>query len=229
MDMDLRPPSRPTPSTDITPPPPAPSLPSADEAIPPPTLSPDDPSMGMGSAPVEPPKHGSGNMKRGKGRTFLKILLVLLLIGGVGYGVYYWQNQQVKEANQKAAAAQAQVVALQKENDDLKANSTEAAEVSTDDQVIAAATDQCQAAVDPTTKKALVFTISTQGAEKKKVLYSSDKKFAKVTGVCATSDKGETETYYIKYSGSTWQVIYVGTAAPDKDVTDAYAIPTTFS
>lgn len=50
----------------------------------------------------------SYNVNSGRGRAFLKFLLVLLIIAGVGGGVWYWQQQKIKEL-------QGQVTTLQGE------------------------------------------------------------------------------------------------------------------
>lgn len=184
----------------------------------------------------DPVPVSSGKIRRGgKGKKFLLFLLFVLLLGGVGYGVYYWQHQQVDSLAKQNQGLTAEVAALKTEVSNLKSEeaATEA-EVETaptaDDLVMAEAKAYCEATIDPTSKKALVYTQGTSGTDKKKVLYSADKTFATTTAVCATSANttDPAKVFYLKKVGETWVVLY-SAATPDAAMTTKYGIPATFN
>ena len=221
--MDLKPP---------TPRGPGPQAPLVDPTPPPVAEDPFKPDVPP--APVA----SSGKVKKSGGHKGLKVLLIVVLIlglfGAVGYGTFYWQHQHVDrliaqrgELQKQIADQQAHMTEMEAEN--AKLTKEVAVTPTTDELVITATTDYCQAAVDPTTAKALVYTQGTSGTAKKKVLYSADKKFATVTAVCAptANAKDPSKTYYLKYSGKDWVVLYAGTAA-DATATKLYNIPTKF-
>ncbi|MEI7683169.1 MAG: hypothetical protein WCJ24_02625 [Candidatus Saccharibacteria bacterium] len=173
--------------------------------------------------------------RSGKGKKFGLFLLVIALIAATGYGVYYWQHQQVDKLAKQVQGLTAYVTELNTQIDTLNANAEKAKTAAvaatvaptTDQQVITAVQDYCQAQVDPTTAKALVFV---QPTATKKVLYSTDKKFTTVSAVCGTTaaTKDPAKTYYAKLSDKTWIVMYAGTTA-DATATKLYNIPTTFN
>ncbi len=223
MDMDLKPPTQPKYQLKETPPPGAtPPEPQMDDPF---KVDPPPPELTV----PKPKKKRSGKAKKA-----LLVILVLALLGAAGYGIYYWQHQQVDKLAKENQALTAQLAAANKKASDAEAENAKLSEAATpptaDTLVITAATADCQAEVDPATKKALVYTQGTQGTDKKKVLYSTDKTFAKVSATCAaTANATEPATlYYAKLAGTTWTVIYADTAEPDADVTALYAIPTEF-
>jgi hypothetical protein len=223
MDMDLKPSSRPG----NTLPPQAPLV----EPQAPVTEDPFKPDQEPSVPSAKPPKQKS---RRG-GKVFLMLLSVIVLAGAVGYGVFYWQHQHVdrlisqrSNLNAQISDLQGQVTTLTTKNVEL--TKTTATAPSTDQLVITAVTDYCQAAVDPATSKALIYTQQTSGTAKKNVLYSTDKKYATVTAVCAPTANATTpsKVYYLKYSGKSWVVLYAATS-PDATNTKLYAIPTEFN
>lgn len=175
-----------------------------------------------------PPAQVGKVKKGGKGKKFVWFLVTLLLAAGAAYGAYAYQQQQIDKKQAANAALTKQLAAANAENETLKADAEKAADApTTDEEVLAAVKAYCQAAVDPTTKKALVYTAPTG---EKKVLYSvSDKNFATVTAVCGTTadSKDPAKTYYVKLSGETWTVLYGATTA-DATLTKTYAIPADF-
>jgi hypothetical protein len=48
----------------------------------------------------------------GAGKKVLWVILVLILIGGAGYGTYYWQQQQITKLNNQITALNSQVTSL---------------------------------------------------------------------------------------------------------------------
>lgn len=179
--------------------------------------------------PIVPPTNtGSSKGSGGKGKKIVAILLVLLLIGAVGFGVYYWQQQNVDKLQKENAALSAELATSKAKVTELeKAQAKAGTEPTTDELVITSVTSYCQSAVDPTTKKALVYTQGTAGADKKKVLYSSDKNFAYVNAACTTATTDKTtdfKGYYVKLSGNEWVVLY-GAQEADATLTKTYAIP----
>lgn len=189
--------------------------------------------------PDEQPAGPTVSKKRGgkKGlKVFLLILLMLVLLGGTAYGVYYWQDQKVKDANARVTELNNEVQTLQGQVDELEAANKEAEQevaadtaADTDTAVIAAAQASCQATLDPATSKALVFTIGTTGTAKKKVVYSTDKGFASLTATCGTvATPGASQTYYLKNVNGSWVVVYRGATA-DAATIKLYGIPTAFN
>lgn len=178
--------------------------------------------------PIVPPVTTSKAGKGGKGKIILMVILVLLLVGGVGYGVYYWQQQQVSKLQGENTSLSAELTTTKAKVTELeKAQEEAGTEPTTDELVIASVTSYCQAGVDPTSKKALVFTQGTAGAEKKKVLYSADKNFAYVNAACttaATDKPADFKGYYVKLSGTEWVTLY-GAQEADTTLTKTYAIP----
>lgn len=183
---------------------------------------------------ADPAPVTSGKVKRGgKGKKVLLFLLILILLGGVGYGVYYWQHQQVDTLAKQNQGLTAEVAALKTEVVNLKEESAAEAEVvvpTADELVMASAKVACEATIDPTSKKALVYTQGTSGADKKKVLYSADKTFATTSAVCATSatSTDPAKVFYLKKVGEAWVVLYSGTTA-DAAMTTKYGIPAVFN
>jgi hypothetical protein len=53
-------------------------------------------------------------VKPKRSKTWLLVLLLVLLAAGACYGVYYWQNQQLKDSQQALSAANAEVDSLNK-------------------------------------------------------------------------------------------------------------------
>lgn len=216
--MDLKPAPRPQPL-------PTQQMPATPQADP---FRPDPPSSQM---PSPMPQTMKKKRRGGKFKKFLLFVLILALLGGVGYGVYYWQHQQVDKLAKENAALSVQVAANQAKVNELEAEAKKVAVVPTsDEQIIAATTAYCQAQIDPATKKALVYTQGTSGTDKKKVLYSADKNFAFVNAACtsATTDKeADFQGYYLKLVGTDWVVLYAGKTA-DATKTSLYAIPTDF-
>ncbi len=188
-------------------------------------------AQSAGVTPITPVPQKSG----GKGKGVLKVLLVLVLIAGAAYGVYYWQNQKVKSANAQVQQLNSQVSDLNKQVADAKAAASKSSSSSsstktttTDDAVLAAAKAYCEASVDPTTKKALVFTAGTMGTDKKVVMYSTDKTFAQLTATCNNGSKSASTPYTLKKVNDTWVVVQAS-EGPDPDATKLYNIPTTFN
>jgi hypothetical protein len=218
MDMDLKPPSQPQM---VNPTPETPPAPAVDP------FKPDPPAP---AASVMPKKRG------GKGKKLGLVLLVLALMAVTGYGVYYWQHQQVDKLAKQTQGLTAYVAVLNAKVDSLnaeKAKTTKAVVVTaptTDEQVIGAVKAYCQAQVDPTTKKALVFTATLSQPSKKAILYSTDKNFASMTANCgATATTPDSnKVYYLKLSGASWVVLYGGTMA-NPDMVKLYNIPATFN
>ncbi len=219
--MDLKPVSKPqaAPQAPMVTPTPAPQVDP---------FKPDAPS---------PVKGGSGKSRKSRGglKVFMLILLVLVLLGGVGYGTFYWQHQHVDrliaqrgELNKEIADLNAHMAEMEAEN--AKLTKEVPTTLTTDEQVIAAVKAYCEAGVDPTTAKSLVYIQGTMGPSKKKILYSTDKKYAEVNAGCAatatTADGGK--NYILKYSDNTWVVIDSGTQA-NATTTKLYNIPVTFN
>lgn len=177
--------------------------------------------------------------KKSGGKKSLAVLLVLLLVVAAAGGVYYWQSKKTKEATAQVQKLNAQITELNKQLADAKAaeskSTTEAdtKSTSTDDLVLAAAEAYCEAGVDPTTKKALVFTAGTTGTSQKKVVYSVDKVFARVNAGCSnssevTAESGSGSLYTLKFVNNDWVVVYKGQMASE-EATKLYDIPTTFN
>jgi flagellar basal body-associated protein FliL len=180
-------------------------------------------------APVVSPKRS----KKG----LLVTLLVILLLAGVGGGVYYWQHQKVSDLEATVTRLNTEVAGL---NGQLKTSKTTAAKdssasskavvLSTDEQVLAAVKNYCNANVDPATKQALVLKVGTAGDSQKQVLYSADKNFAYVNAVCSkdgTTD-GSGSAYYLKKVNDTWVFLYRGQMA-SPEYTTQYNIPADFN
>lgn len=228
MDMDFKPAS----------PPPSAPAPQAPLITPTPPLQ-EDPFKPDTQPPVLPNAPVAKAPKAKKSRKGLKvfflIVLVLVLIGGVGYGTFYWQHQHVTslisergDLNGQIGDLQTQVATLNSENAKLTASAKPAATATAaptnDEQVVTAVTAYCQSAVDPTTAKALVYSTD------KKPLYSSDKTYASLTATCAPTANAPnaSKTYYLKHTGTSWVVLY-GAQAVDPAMVKLYAIPTTFN
>ncbi len=201
-----------------------PDRPEAPEQMPDP-FKPDNPPL----SPAPPRKKQGGN-----GKKVLLILLVVVLVAAAGGGVYFWQNKQVKDANNRnqeltnqVAQLQEQINKLESTDQTLEDEVASAAAPSVDEQVIDAAKAYCQASVDPANKQAHVFTL-VDSAGGKKVLYSADKSFATVSATCGTTAApGPTQTYYVKNIDNTWVVVHAGTVTANATAT--YNIPTAFN
>lgn len=179
----------------------------------------------MPSQPVKAKKGGHKFLK-----ALLLIVIVLALSGAAGYGVFYWQHQHVDRLIAERGDLESQITDLQTQNATLKADNEKIAKASTqptaDELVIKSTTAYCQAQVDPTSAKALVYTQGTSGTDKKTVLYSTNKNFAAVTATCATAANaaGASKTYYLKVVDGNWVVLYGGTAV-DPAMVKLYNIP----
>lgn len=210
MDMDLKPVSRPgsQPNTVVNPGAPAPT-------------PAEDPFK------ADPPVVPSTPVKKKRGGAFKKllvILLILVLIGGVGYGVYYWQQQQVDKLTKQNAALTAELATTKA--DAAKAESEEEpVQLTADEQVIAVVKARCEASLDETTKKPLVYI---QGTTKdKKVTYSTDKTFAYVNSSCgmsATDTSATARATYLKSVNGNWVFLYSGQSA-DATLNKLYGVP----
>ena len=183
-------------------------------------------------APAPKAKRSAGGMLK----KLLMFVVLLVLIGGAAGGTYYWQHKkvmatraQVQGLNKQVTDLQGQVTTLTADNKKMMDAAAAVKTPTTDELVITAVTNYCQAQVDPTSAKALVYIQGTSGADKKKVLYSTDKKFAEVNAGCAatatTADTGK--NYILKYSGTSWVVIDSGTQA-SATATKLFNIPTDF-
>ncbi len=218
MDMDFKPVSNP----------PGPG-PQAPLVTPTPPVQEDPFKPDVPVTPTPPP----AKAKKG-GHKFLKALLmifvVLALAGAAGYGVFYWQHQHVDRLIAQRGELESQITDLQTQNAALKADNDKLTKDTTqptaDELVIKSTTAYCQAQVDPTTAKALVYTQGTSGTDKKKVLYSTDKNYASVTATCATTANAAnaSKTYYLKQADGNWVVLYGGTAT-DPAMVKLYNIP----
>jgi len=214
MDMDLKPPTRPQP------------LPTQASA----SQYPQQTDPFKTDPPVMPQVPSKPKRKGGKaGKTFLMILLVLVLLGGVGYGVYYWQQQNVDKLAKENKALTAQVADTNAKVAELEtgAGEEEVVTPTADEQVITVVTNHCIAGVDDATKQALVYAQGTAGTENKKVLYSTDKRFAYVNSSCsatAATATGAARATYLKLVGDEWVFLYSGQAT-DPISTKLYAIP----
>lgn len=212
------------------------TTPAQDEFVSPRGVLKDDPFKPDAEPPKLPAQPGSVNQpkKGGPLKVILTVLLGIVLVVAAAGGVYYWQQQKVKQQANQIQNLNGQINTLQGQVNDLEAAAKKAAAtttVSTDDLVIAAAKASCQAAVDPSTYKALIYTQGTVGTTNKKVTYASDKTYALTTANCGqtANQANSTKSYYLKLSGSNWVVIYAGTTAPDSTTVKNYAIPTTFN
>src|SRR3954470_6720235 len=67
-------------------------------------------------APTPTPATTPAPMKRGRGKGFLKFLTLLLIIALVAGGVYYWQNQKVKDQAKQLADTKSQIDRLNSQN-----------------------------------------------------------------------------------------------------------------
>jgi cell division protein FtsL len=217
MDMDLKPP------TPQGPPPQAPLV----TPTPPITEDPFKPD-----APTAPTSKPVKTKKSRKGlKVFLLIVVALALMGAGGYGIFYWQHQHVdrliaqrSELEQQIADQQAHMAEMEAEN--AKLTKEVPTTPTTDELVITAVTDYCQAGVNPAnSKEALVYLPSPAG--NKKVLYTADKQFAQLTAACVTKSTtsldGSTQ-YFVKHSGSSWVVVARG-ALGDAALIKLYNLP----
>lgn len=210
---------------------PAPQAPLVDP-VPPVTEDPFKPDV--------PPAPGPGPKvakvkKSHKGlKVFLIIVVLLALMGGGGYGIFYWQHQHVDrliaqrgELNKEIADLNAHMAEMEAENAKLTKEVPVA--LTADELVIKTVTADCQANLDPTTKKALVYTA---GTGQKKVLYSSDKSFALTYGFCekTTHDPAQQKGVpgiYLKNVGGTWVILTTSMPLTAQE-TALYGIPTKF-
>lgn len=213
MDMDLKPPTRPQTFAPQAPMPEAPQQTDPFKSDP----------------PVVPPTPVKTKRRGGKAKKLLLVILLLALIGGVGYGVYYWQHQQVDKLAKENQALSAELAANNAKLESLESEVKEDTVVAptTDEQVIAVVTGRCVAGVDDATKKPLVYTQGTAGTETKKVLYSTDKNFAYVNSSCSTTAAdaaGNARATYLKLVNGEWVFLYSGQAA-DPVATKLYTIP----
>lgn len=190
------------------------------------------PDMDMGGDPfkTDPPKaagpYVSKKHRGGAGKKVLLVLLAILVLAGVGGGVYYWQNQKVKELNAQVNDLNSQINAMQSR---MSSNQTEAAvSTATDDQlVLEAAQAACLTVDDPANAQPLAFKIGTIGANKKEIVYTANKNYASLNATCGpTANPGASQTFYVeKTSNGTWITTYYGAAAPDAAVTKKFGIP----
>ncbi len=182
----------------------------------------------------------SAPVKRSSKGLLIAALSVVLLVAAVGAGVYYWQHQKVadletstKSLNTKVAALDKQLAAALSAQVTAGTDTSSGASpivLSTDDQVITAVKNYCNANVDASTKKPLVLTVGTAGPAQKRVLYSSDKLFAYVNAVCSNdgTTEGSGAAYYLKKVNDTWVFLYRGQMA-SPDYTVQFNIPATFN
>lgn len=182
------------------------------------------------STSTEPPKHSRKNL--------LVTLLFILLLAAFGVGVYFWQHQKVNDLNAKVTSLNTKVTSLDKQlasssnkaNAKETTNSMQSTSSSTDEQVITAVKNYCNANVDSTTKQSLVLTVGKAGPSQKQVLYSSDKNFAYVNAVCSKdgTTEGSGSAYYLKKVNNSWIFLYRGQMT-DPEATVQFNIPNDFN
>ncbi len=187
----------------------------------------------MPVAPVAAPAK-----KKSKAPVVIPVILLLLALAA-GAGVYYWQHQKVQDLNSNVTSLSSQVSSL---NSQLAAASSAsktstAAQATTptltaDEQVVAAATNYCNANVDATSKQPLVLTVGKAGAAQKQVLYSSDKLFAYVNAACtksAADAAGSYTAFYLKKVNGSWVYLFRSQDTPSAELKAQYNLPTEFN
>jgi outer membrane murein-binding lipoprotein Lpp len=166
-----------------------------------------------------------------KNLRFALILIIFILVAGGG--VYHWQHSKVTKLNSQVNGLNKQVASLNQHS----AKSVQATNntniqpsLSSDEQVIAAVKNYCNATVDPETKQPSVLKLGTAGQSQKQVLYSSDKTFAYVNAVCSKdgATDGSGSAYYLKKVNSTWIFLYRGQMTSPED-TELFNIPSEFN
>lgn len=164
----------------------------------------------------------------------LSLLVGALIAGG---GAYYWQQSKVTNLDATVSTLSNDITKLRQQlsqseqanNNSSKDNSTTPTP-SSDEQVIAAVKNYCNANVDPTTKQPLVLKVGTAGPSQKSVLYSADKYFAYVNAVCNKDGvtEGNSSAYYLKKVNNTWLFLYRGQESSPQ-YTAQFDIPSDFN
>ncbi len=144
------------------------------------------------------------------------VLVVVLLIGAVGFFVY--------DSQDAATTTDTPTNSTEKTTEPTNTPST------LDEQVLAALKAYCNANVDPTTKQPFVLTVGRSGKDQKEVLYSSDKIFASVNAVCSSDGTtgGSGSAYYFKKVNDTWVFLYNGQMESAK-YKEQFNIPSDFN
>jgi len=203
----------------------------------PPQITPQAPDAAPTQAPDGPPTNlpTKPKFKLKINKIVLLVVFVLLVVAAAG-SVYYWQHGQVTQAqaNYKTVSdgnttLRLQLTHLQLAGQTTATSPTAAAAPTTDELVLAAVKNYCNANVDPTTKKALVLKVGKAGTSQKPVLYSTDKNFAYVNAVCSKdgATDGSGAAYYLKKVNDSWVFLYRGQAARP-EYTAQYNIPADF-
>ncbi|GEM_PF-2989653 len=200
-------------------------------------LTPDPDPAQTTAEPVTPPADlpTKPKFKLKINKVVLLVLFALIVLAAAG-GVYHWQHSQVTQAlaNYKTVSdgnttLRLQLTHLLAANQTAAPSPTVAAAPTTDELVLAAVKNYCNANVDPTTKKALVLKVGKAGTSQKQVLYSADKNFAYVNAICSKDGAagGSSAAYYLKKANDSWVFLYRGQAA-SPEYTTLYNIPADF-
>lgn len=175
-----------------------------------------------------------------KSKAPVVILIVLLLLAlAAGAGVYYWQHQKVQDLNSSVTSLNGQVSSLNSQlaaassaSKSNTATQTTTPTLTTDEQVIAALTNYCNANVDATSKQPLVLTVGKAGTAQKQVLYSSDKLFAYVNAACTKSAAEATGSYtafYLKKVNGSWVYLFRSQETPSAELKAQYNLPAEYN
>lgn len=175
-----------------------------------------------------------------KSKTPVVVLIILLLLAlAAGAGVYYWQHQKVQELSSDVTSLNGQVSSLNSQlaaaSSASKSNTATQATTPTltaDEQVIAAATNYCNANVDAASKQPLVLTVGKAGTAQKQVLYSSDKLFAYVNAACtksAADAAGNYTAFYLKKVNGSWVYLFRAQAEPTAELKAQYNLPAEYN
>lgn len=153
-------------------------------------------------------------MQTGKSRSSARvvwvILLVLLLLGAVGFAV--WQTLQLNDSNAKVSSLESSVANLQAELADAKDDSVDG------DTPVNSDTDKILAAVDayvraPVASANLTYEYSIQ---------ETSDGFARVS---VTPTEGSGSVLLLKKVDENWTVLVGGQDSPSQEIIDQYGIP----
>lgn len=167
------------------------------------------------------------------------IVAIIAILALIGLGIYGFMS--MKKLNQQIKDQQTQIDELSNSKKTLEDAAAAAAKsaVSTvistsagsdDDQVTTATKNYCEALVNPNTGKPRVFAMGTTGPNGKKVVYASNKTFARVNADCTYTgvQEGSGSAYISKKVNGTWVVIDVG-QQENPEATKNFGIPNNFN